>query len=96
MSAQLTSGGSGGGGGQQMVDVAELELPQLQDVRQQLEQELKHLTSSFGQLKSAQAKFRSCIESIANITPASKGEAVVARRPAQKAETVGLTHSHCC
>lgn len=71
MSAQLASSG---GGGQQMVDVAELELPQLQDVRQQLEQELKHLTSSFGQLKSAQAKFRSCIESIANITPASKGE----------------------
>ncbi|KDN46260.1 Prefoldin alpha subunit [Tilletiaria anomala UBC 951] len=58
-------------GQQQTIDVADLDVPQLQDVRQQLEQELKHLTSSFGQLKGAQAKFKSCIESLQSITPAS-------------------------
>jgi prefoldin alpha subunit len=42
---------------------------QLQDVGKQLEQELQHLTASYGQLKAAQAKFRTCIESVNAIKP---------------------------
>jgi len=59
--------------GQQPVDVTELNVAQLQDVRKQLEQELQHLTASYGQLKAAQARFRTCIESINAIQP-QKGQ----------------------
>lgn len=62
----------------QPVDVTELDLQQLADVRKQLEQELQHLTASYGQLKAAQARFRTCIESIGNIKPeASNNEILV-------------------
>ena len=53
----------------QPVDVTELDASQLQDVGKQLEQELQHLTASYGQLKAAQAKFRTCIESVNAINP---------------------------
>lgn len=36
-------------------------------------QELDHLTNSFGQLKQAQAKFRSCMSDIDELTPATTG-----------------------
>ena len=36
-------------------------------------QELSHLTNSFAQLKQAQAKFRSCIESAKEVKPENKG-----------------------
>ena len=49
------------------VDVTDLDIPQLQDVRRQLEQELQHLTQSFGQLKAAQTKFKTCVEAIDGI-----------------------------
>lgn len=42
------------------------------EVRKQLESEVQHLTSSFGQLKSAQAKFKSCIDSVSSIQPGNK------------------------
>lgn len=45
---------------------------QLLEVKKQLETEVQHLTSSFGQLKAAQAKFKSCIESVATIKPENK------------------------
>jgi prefoldin alpha subunit len=48
-------------------------LVQLLEVKKQLETEVQHLTSSFGQLKAAQAKFRSCIDSVATIKPENKG-----------------------
>ena len=50
----------------QKVDLASLTTPQLDQVKKQLDDELEHLTSSFQQLRSAQAKFRECIRSIAN------------------------------
>ncbi|CDU24733.1 probable prefoldin subunit 5 [Sporisorium scitamineum] len=51
----------------QQVDLMSLDVQQLLEVKKQLETEVQHLTSSFGQLKAAQAKFKSCIESVATI-----------------------------
>lgn len=48
-------------------------MTQLLEVKKQLETEVQHLTSSFGQLKAAQAKFKSCIESVATVKPENKG-----------------------
>ncbi|KAF7797001.1 hypothetical protein EIP86_008193 [Pleurotus ostreatoroseus] len=82
----------------QQIDLADLDLQQLADVRRQLEeasppkisipitlthafhlaQELSHLTNSFTQLRQAQAKFRACIENVAEVQPQNKG----APRPA--------------
>ena len=36
-------------------------------------QELSHLTNSFAQLKQAQAKFKACVENVAEINPSNKG-----------------------
>ncbi|RUS35625.1 Prefoldin [Jimgerdemannia flammicorona] len=51
------------------IELSDLELPQLQQVKQQLEEEFSHLTSSYGQLKQAQAKFADCLDSVDNLTP---------------------------
>ncbi|KAG5335864.1 putative prefoldin subunit 5 [Termitomyces sp. T112] len=51
----------------QTVSVNDLDVTQLADVRKQLEDELKHLTSSFAQLKQAQAKFEVCIENVREV-----------------------------
>ncbi|KAF8991691.1 Prefoldin alpha subunit [Hymenopellis radicata] len=50
--------------GPQQVNLTDLDLAQLADVRKQLDEELTHLTSSFQQLKAVQAKFRNCIECV--------------------------------
>ncbi|KAJ3517651.1 hypothetical protein NMY22_g13915 [Coprinellus aureogranulatus] len=50
--------------GQQVVNIADLDIPQLSDVKKQLEEELSHLTNSFAQLKQAQNKFKQCIENV--------------------------------
>jgi prefoldin alpha subunit len=46
------------------IDITSLPLPQLQAIRSQLEEELKHLTGSFTYLKQAQAKFSENIKSL--------------------------------
>ncbi|KAI0321548.1 Prefoldin-domain-containing protein [Amylostereum chailletii] len=61
----------------QQINVADLDLPQLAEVRKQLEDELTHLTNSFAQLKQAQAKFKSCIESVQEIKPANLGKTIL-------------------
>lgn len=61
----------------QQVNVADLELPQLVDVKRQLEEELSHLTNSFAQLKQAQAKFRSCIESAKEVKEGNKDKTIL-------------------
>jgi len=48
----------------QTVDLASLSTQQLSQVKKQLDDELEHLTSSFTQLRAAQAKFRECLKSI--------------------------------
>ncbi|KAM0794618.1 Prefoldin subunit-domain-containing protein [Usnea florida] len=42
------------------VDLSSLPTPQLTTVKNQLTQELSHLTTSFSRLKAAQARFRDC------------------------------------
>ncbi|PQE25543.1 prefoldin subunit protein [Rutstroemia sp. NJR-2017a BBW] len=49
----------------QAIDLSTLSTPQLTQVKKQLDDELEHLTSSFQQLRAAQAKFRECLRSIA-------------------------------
>ncbi|KAF8264239.1 Prefoldin [Lactarius quietus] len=61
----------------QQINVADLELPQLGEVKKQLEEELSHLTNSFAQLKQAQAKFLSCIESAKEVRPENKDKTVL-------------------
>ncbi|PMD22932.1 Prefoldin alpha subunit [Hyaloscypha hepaticicola] len=50
----------------QSIDLATLTTPQLSQVKKQLDDELEHLTTSFTQLRAAQAKFRECLRSIAS------------------------------
>ncbi|KAJ7211016.1 Prefoldin alpha-like protein [Mycena rebaudengoi] len=61
----------------QQVSVNDLDVSQLADVRRQLEEELNHLTNSFAQLKQAQAKFKACIENVAEVKPANKGKTIL-------------------
>ncbi|KAL2059668.1 hypothetical protein ABVK25_000961 [Lepraria finkii] len=48
----------------QTIDLNSLPMAQLNNVKNQLTQELQHLTTSFSQLKQAQAKFRDCGNSV--------------------------------
>ncbi|KAI4127431.1 MAG: hypothetical protein LQ338_003201 [Usnochroma carphineum] len=48
----------------QAVNLSSLPAAQLTSIKNQLTQELQHLTNSFTQLRAAQAKFRDCINSI--------------------------------
>jgi hypothetical protein len=58
-----------------LVDLASLSIEQLSQVRKQLDDDLEHLTSSFTQLRAAQAKFRECLKSIVSgVTPRVEGE----------------------
>ncbi|KZP12169.1 Prefoldin alpha subunit [Athelia psychrophila] len=61
----------------QQIAVSDLDIPQLSDVRRQLEEELNHLTNSFTQLKQAQSKFRSCIENINEVKPQNKNKTIL-------------------
>lgn len=47
---------------------------QLLDVRKQLELELKQFTTMFGQLKLAQSRFQSCVESVDAIRPENQNK----------------------
>lgn len=40
---------------------------QLADVQRQLEQEVEHLSDSFGALRTAQAKFRACLDALQSL-----------------------------
>ncbi|KAF9997676.1 subunit of tubulin prefoldin [Modicella reniformis] len=62
---------------QQRIDLQDLDLAQLVEVKKQLEEELSHLTSSFGQLKQAQNKFADCIESCKTINAANNEKSIL-------------------
>jgi len=70
---------------QQQIKVTDLDVPQLADVRRQLDEELTHLTNSFTQLKQAQAKFRSCMDNVVEVKPSNKDTTIL----------VPLTNSLC-
>jgi len=59
------------------VNVADLDIAQLADVKRQLDQELEHLTSSFAQLKQAQAKFSACAENVTQIAPPNANNTIL-------------------
>ncbi|PCH34610.1 Prefoldin alpha subunit [Wolfiporia cocos MD-104 SS10] len=61
----------------QQINVTDLDLPQLADVRRQLEEELSHLSNSFSQLRQAQAKFRACIDNTKQVRPENKDKTVL-------------------
>lgn len=46
------------------VDILTLSAPQLSALQSRLSQELEHLTTSYTRLRSAQARFRDCINSV--------------------------------
>ncbi|GHJ83697.1 hypothetical protein NliqN6_0099 [Naganishia liquefaciens] len=58
---------------EQQVQLTDLNLQQLQEVKRQLDEEVEHLTNSFGQLKQAQAKYRSCVADIEELKPTTSG-----------------------
>ncbi|KAJ1512866.1 subunit of tubulin prefoldin [Coelomomyces lativittatus] len=50
-----------------IVDISELEVPQLESIHQQLQEELQVLTQSYAQLKQVQLKFLNCDETLASL-----------------------------
>ncbi|KAF8509868.1 Prefoldin [Hysterangium stoloniferum] len=62
---------------QQQVNVVDLDLPQLAEVKRQLDEELSHLTNSFTQLKQAQAKFRTCVENVGEVKPENMNKTIL-------------------
>lgn len=50
---------------------------------------MEHLTGSYQQLKQAQAKFRSCVSDISELTPTSKGPSSTRENSGQDADIVG-------
>ncbi|KAK3176428.1 hypothetical protein OEA41_007751 [Lepraria neglecta] len=58
----------------QTIDLNSLPTAQLNNIKNQLTQELQHLTTSFSQLKQAQAKFRDCGNSVGDGLQKSEGK----------------------
>ncbi|KAH9865583.1 hypothetical protein J1614_009168 [Plenodomus biglobosus] len=54
------------GGQPGQIEITSLPLPQLQELKTQLDAELTHLSNSFQSLRTAQSKFRDCLVSITN------------------------------
>ncbi|KAF9495017.1 Prefoldin alpha subunit [Pleurotus eryngii] len=61
----------------QQINVADLDLNQLSDVKRQLEEELNHFTNSFAQLKQAQAKFKACVQNVSEIKPENQNKTIL-------------------
>ncbi|EAU83606.1 prefoldin subunit 5 [Coprinopsis cinerea okayama7 len=55
--------------GQQVINIADLDIAQLGEIKKQLEEELNHLTSSFAKLKQAQGKFKACVQNVKDVKP---------------------------
>ncbi|KAG9070798.1 subunit of tubulin prefoldin [Linnemannia hyalina] len=62
---------------QQKIELQDLDLQQLVEVKKQLEEELSHLTSSFGQLKQAQNRFADCIESCKSVDASNEDKTIL-------------------
>ncbi|KIK65184.1 hypothetical protein GYMLUDRAFT_39568 [Collybiopsis luxurians FD-317 M1] len=61
----------------QSISLSDLDLTQLGEIKKQFEEELNHLTNSFAQLKQAQAKFKACIDNVAEIKPENSGKTIL-------------------
>ncbi|KAK1989466.1 prefoldin [Colletotrichum cereale] len=60
--------------GADSINLETLDVQQLSQVKKQLEEELEHLTNSFAQLHSAQAKFRECLRCVKSRPGSHLGE----------------------
>ncbi|KAI9309383.1 prefoldin, alpha subunit [Cunninghamella echinulata] len=69
---------------QQQVNLTDLDLTSLQQVKTQLEEEISHLTQSYSKLKGVQGRFTDCADSVDSL----KGE-----KPDEKEILVPLTSS---
>ncbi|KAJ4367626.1 subunit of tubulin prefoldin [Neocucurbitaria cava] len=56
--------GQAQGGQPGQIEITSLPVPQLQELKTQLDAELTHLSTSFQSLRTAQSKFRDCLTSI--------------------------------
>ncbi|KAI8420977.1 hypothetical protein MSG28_008125 [Choristoneura fumiferana] len=63
--------------GMHQIDLSKLSLPQLAQLKQQLDQELNVFQDSLQTLKMAQGKFVESGESVDKITPKSKGKSIL-------------------
>ncbi|KAI0739867.1 Prefoldin-domain-containing protein [Daedaleopsis nitida] len=61
----------------QPVDLRDLDVPTLAEVRRQLEEELIHLSNSFAQLRQAQVRFRGCIDHAGQVKPENKDKTIL-------------------
>ncbi|KAJ3329975.1 subunit of tubulin prefoldin [Blyttiomyces sp. JEL0837] len=59
------------------INLSDLPLPQLKAVREQMEEELQHLTGSYAHLKQAQVKFNDSTESLQAICGKADGEIMI-------------------
>ncbi|KAH7385603.1 Prefoldin subunit-domain-containing protein [Pyrenochaeta sp. MPI-SDFR-AT-0127] len=66
--------GQAQGGQPGQIEITSLPVPQLQELKTQLDAELTHLSNSFQSLRTAQSKFRDCLTSIASGISASTAE----------------------
>ncbi|KAI9598360.1 Prefoldin [Syncephalis fuscata] len=70
MASSSSSGGSA-------VQLQDLDLQQLQSVKQQLEDELSHFNGSFVSLKRVQSTFLDCADAIKSIVPENEGRTIL-------------------
>ncbi|KAL8910856.1 MAG: hypothetical protein Q9171_003894 [Xanthocarpia ochracea] len=77
----------------QPINLSALPIPQLTSIKNQLTQELQHLTNSFTQLRAAQAKFRDCIKSIKDGIEKGRDKRERDEKGAEKPILVPLTPS---
>ncbi|KAI8100129.1 prefoldin, alpha subunit [Halteromyces radiatus] len=68
----------------QQINLSDLDLPSLQNVKNQLEEELNHLTQSYTKLKGVQGRFTDCADSVNSLK---------AEKPEDKQILVPLTSS---
>ncbi|KAF1835519.1 Prefoldin alpha subunit [Decorospora gaudefroyi] len=66
--------GQAQGGQPGQIEITSLPVPQLQELKTQLDAELTHLSTSFQSLRTAQSKFRDCLASIASGISASTAQ----------------------
>ncbi|CAB4438397.1 unnamed protein product [Rhizophagus irregularis] len=52
---------------QPTIELSDLDITQLVEIKKQLEEELAHLTASYEKLKQAQTRFQDCIDSVKTI-----------------------------
>lgn len=75
---------------QSIVNLDTLSVQQLTQVKNQLDQELEHLTTSFTQLQAAQSKFRDCLRCVQGGKASALKGAVPIPDPRPRAFTVAL------